>query len=244
MQRKGATPEIAKAIVRTRSSVIAALLVKKGEADAMLAGLTGRFPKVLQHIQEVIGCQEGVHSAATLSGISTEYGNFFFCDTYVNPNPTAEEIADSAILAAEKLRDFGKTPRIALLSYSSFGSRDGESPTKMRKALEILQQKAPDIEVEGEMEADVALIPEVRESLFPNSHLKGRANLFMMPNLDSANMAINLLRNFTKGVTVGPILLGSKKAAHVLIPTASVRRIINMTAIAVVDAQKKTEQER
>ncbi len=239
MQRKGATPEIAKAIVRTRSSVIAALMVKRGEADAMLAGLTGRFPKVLQHIQEVLGCQEGVHSAATLSGISTEYGNFFFCDTYVNPNPTAEEIADSAILAAEKLRDFGKTPRIALLSYSSFGSREGESPAKMRKALEILQKKAPDLEIEGEMEADVALIPEVRESLFPNSHLTGRANLFMMPNLDSANMAINLLRNFTKGVTVGPILLGSKESAHVLIPTSSVRRIINMTAIAVVDAQNK-----
>ena len=244
MQRKGATPDIAKAIVRTRSSVIAALMVKRGEADAMLAGLTGRFPKVLQHIQEVLGCQQGVHNAATLSGISTEYGNFFFCDTYVNPNPTAEEIAESAILAAEKLRDFGKVPRIALLSYSSFGSRDGESPRKMREAMEILRQRAPDLEIEGEMEADVALIPEVRESLFPNSKLEGRANLFMMPNLDSANMAINLLRNFTKGVTVGPILLGSKQAAHVLIPTASVRRVINMTAIAVVDAQNKETREK
>jgi len=239
MQRQGVTPDIAKSVVRTRTSVIAALMVKRGEADAMLAGLTGRFPKVLSHIQDVLGCQNGVQQAATLSGISTEYGNFFFCDTYVNPNPSAEQIADSAILAAEKLRDFGKTPRIALLSYSSFGSRDGESPTKMRKALDILRQKAPDIEIEGEMEADVALIPEVRESMFPNSRLKGRANLFMMPNLDSANMAINLLRNFTKGVTVGPILLGCNQAAHVLIPTASVRRIINMTAIAVVDAQNK-----
>ena len=244
MQRKGITPDIAKAIVRTRTSVIASLMVKRGEADAMLAGLTSRFPKVLQHIQEVLGCQEGVHQAATLSGISTEYGNFFFCDTYVNPNPSAEQIAESAILAAEKLRDFGKTPRIALLSYSSFGSRDGKSPNKMRKALEILQERAPDLEVEGEMEADIALIPEVRATMFPNSKLKGRANLFMMPNLDSANMAINLLRNFTKGVTVGPILLGSKQAAHVLIPTASVRRVINMTAIAVVDAQNKEASEK
>lgn len=242
MQRQGITPDIAKAIVRTRTSVIASLMVKRGEADAMLAGLTGRFPKVLSHIQEVLGLQEGVENTATLSGISTEYGNFFFCDTYVNPNPSAEQIAESAILAAQRLRDFGKTPRIALLSYSSFGSRDGESPTKMRKALDILRKKAPDLEIEGEMEADIALIPEVRESMFPNSQLKGRANLFMMPNLDSANMAINLLRNFTKGVTVGPILLGSKQAAHVLIPTASVRRIINMTAIAVVDAQNKEQE--
>ncbi len=244
MQRKGVTPEIAKAVVRTRSSLIAALMVKRGEADAMLAGLTGRFTTVLNYVQEVLGCQKGVHSAATLSGIATEYGNFFFCDTYVNPNPTAEQIADFAILAAEKLRDFGKIPRIALLSYSSFGSREGESPDKMREALRILQEKAPELEVEGEMEADIALLPELREEMFPNSRLKGRANLFMMPNLDSANMAINLIRNFTKGVTVGPILLGSKQAAHVLIPTASVRRILNMTAMAVVDAQKKSEQER
>ncbi len=244
MQRKGITPDIAKAIVRTRTSVIASLMVKRGEADAMLAGLTGRFPKVLQHIQEVIGRQGGVKEVATLSGISTEYGNFFFCDTYVNPNPDAEQIAESALLAAEKLKDFGRTPRIALLSYSSFGSRQGESPDKMRKALDILRKRAPDLEVEGEMEADIALIPEVRESMFPNSKLQGRANLFIMPNLDSANMAINLIRTFTKGVTIGPILLGSKQAAHVLIPTASVRRIINMTTIAVVDAQKNAENER
>ena len=238
MQRKGVTPEVAKAIVRTRNSVIAALMVKRGEADAMLAGLISRFPKVLSHIQEILGYQNENQHTATLSGISTEYGNFFFCDTYVTPNPSAEQIAESAILAAAKLRDFGRTPRIALLSYSSFGSRDGESPSKMRKALEILRNKAPNLEIEGEMEADIALIPEIRESIFPNSQLKGRANLFIMPNLDSANMAINLLRNFTNGVTVGPILLGSKQAAHVLIPTASVRRIINMTAMAVVDAQK------
>ena len=244
MQRNGITPDIAKAIVRTRPTVIAALMVKRGEADAMLAGLTGRFPKILQHIQGVLGCKNGVQQAATLSGISTEYGNFFFCDTYVNPDPNAEQIAESALLAAEKLHDFGKIPRIALLSYSSFGSRDGQSPNKMRKALEIIQAKAPDLEIEGEMEADIALIPELRESIFPNSKLKGRANLFMMPNLDSANMAINLLRNFTKGVTVGPILLGCKQAAHVLIPTASVRRIINMTAIAVVDAQHKDAEKK
>jgi len=177
-----------------------------------------------------------------MSGISTEYGNFFFCDTYVNPDPTAEEIAETAILAAEKLKDFGKTPRIALLSYSSFGSRGGKSPRKMRKALEILRKKAPELEIEGEMEADVALIPELRDEVFPGSKLRGRANLFIMPNLDTANAIINMVRCFTKGVTVGPILLGSKQAAHVLIPAASVRRILNMTAIAVVDAQNKVEQ--
>ena len=242
MQRHGVTPEIAKAIVRTRSSVIAALMVKRGEADAMLAGLTGRFPKVLTHITDVLGMSDGVEQTATMSGISTEYGNFFFCDTYVNPDPDAEEIAETAILAAEKLKDFGKTPRIALLSYSSFGSRGGKSPKKMRKALEILRKKAPHLEIEGEMEADIALIPELREQVFPNSQLKGRANLFIMPNLDTANAIINMLRCFTKGVTIGPILLGCKQAAHVLIPTASVRRIINMTTIAVVDAQNKTDE--
>lgn len=239
MQRNGITPDIAKALVRTRTSVIAALMVKRGEADAMLAGLSGRFPKVLKHVTDVIGIKNNVTQPATISGISTEYGNFFFCDTYVNPDPDAEEIAETAILAAEKLKDFGKTPRIALLSYSSFGSRGGKSPRKMRKALKILREKAPDLTIEGEMEADLALLPELREHIFPNSRLKGRANLFMMPNLDTANAVINMLRCFTKGVTIGPILLGCKQAAHVLIPTASVRRIINMTSIAVVDAQNK-----
>lgn len=243
MQRQGVTPEIAKSIVRTRPSVISALMVKRGEADAMLAGLTGRFPKVLTHIEDVLGLQEGVEKSATMSGISTEYGNFFFCDTYVNPDPDPEEIAETALLAAETLKDFGKTPRIALISYSSFGSRGGKSPRKMRKALDILRVKAPDMEIEGEMEADIALIPELRKSVFPNSKLFGRANLFVLPNLDTANAIINMLKNFTKGVTIGPILLGSKKAAHVLIPTASVRRVINMTAIAVVDAQKKEVEE-
>ena len=242
MQRDGVTPEIAKAIVRTRTSVIAALMVKRGEADAMLAGLSGRFPKVLNHVSEIIGKQEGVTKHATMSGISTEYGNFFFCDTYVNPNPSAQEIADTAILAAEKLKAFGKKPRIALISYSSFGSREGESPDKMREALKILHEIAPDLEIEGEMEADVALIPELRRKAFPGSKLKGRANLFMLPNLDTANAVINMIKCFTKGVTVGPILLGSKQAAHVLTPASSVRRIINMTAIAVIDAQNQNKK--
>lgn len=238
MQRNGVTPEIAKAIVRTRSSVIAALMVKRGEADAMLAGLAGRFSKVLKHIIEVLGLKEDVQQPSAVSGISTEYGNFFFCDTHVNADPDAEEIAETALMAAEKLRDFGKFPRLALLSYSSFGSRGGRSPKKMREVLEILRRKAPELEIEGEMEADIALMPELREAVFPNSKLSGRANLFIMPNLDTANAVINMLKCFTKGVTIGPILLGSKQAAHVLVPTSSVRRIINMTAMAVVDAQK------
>ena len=244
MKRQGVTPGIAKAIVRTRTSVIAALMVKRGEADAMLAGLTGRFPKVLEHVNEVIGLQEGVSKPATMSGISTEYGNFFFCDTYVNPNPDAQEIAETALLAAERLKDFGRTPRIALISYSSFGSRDGKSPNKMRKALEILHKIAPDLEIEGEMEADVALLPALRKEVFPDSKLEGRANLFVLPNLDTANALINMIRCFTKGVTVGPMLLGSKQAAHVLTPNSSVRRIINMTAIAVVDAQKQVTRDK
>ena len=145
-------------------------------------------------------------------------------------------------MAAEKLKAFGKTPRIALISYSSFGSREGESPNKMREALRILHEIAPELEIEGEMEADVALLPALRKEVFPGSKLKGRANLFVLPNLDTANAVINMIRCFTKGVTVGPILLGSKQAAHVLTPSSSVRRIINMTAIAVIDAQNQNKK--
>lgn len=242
MQRQGVTPEIAKAMVRTRTSVIAALMVKRGEADAMLAGLNGRYPKVLAHINNIIGLEDGVSQSAAMTGISSDYGNFFFCDTHVNPNPDAQQIADMVILAAEKLKMFGKTPRVALISYSSFGSREGESPTKMRKALDILRKIAPDLEVEGEMEGDIALLPELRHEVFPGSHLSGRANIFAFPNLDTASAVINMLKCFTKGVVVGPMLLGSKQAAHVLTPTATVRRIINLTAISVVDSQLKVEQ--
>ncbi|MGJ8662096.1 MAG: NADP-dependent malic enzyme [Marinicella sp.] len=236
MQRQGVSPEIAKAIVRTRTTVIAALMVKRGEADAMLAGLTGRFHKVLQHIIDVIGLNDETLSG--LSAVATDMGSYFVTDTNVNANPTAEEIASMAISAAERVKAFGKTPRLALMSYSNFGTHDGDSPDKMRKALKIIRKQVPDLAVEGEMDAEYALMPNIRAHAFPNANYEQKANLLIMPNLDSATMALNMIRYFSQGVTVGPMLMGTKLPAHVLSPSSSVRRIVNMVAIAAVDAQK------
>ncbi len=240
MERQGISPEIAKAVVRTRTTVIAALMVKRGEADAMLAGLTGRYPKVLQHIIDVIGLKNGTPSS--LSAVATDMGNYFITDTNVTANPNAEQIATTAIQAAELVKTFGKTPRVALMSYSNFGSRDGESPKKMRKAFELITERAPDLAVEGEMDAEYALLPGIRAQTFPNSQFNQRANLMVMPNLDTATTALNMIRYFSQGVTVGPILMGTKQPAHVLNPSSSVRRIINMVAIATVDAQKAADE--
>jgi len=236
MQRKGVSPQIAKAVVRTRTTVIAALMVKRGEADAMLAGLTGRFHKVLQHIIDVIGLKDQTPSG--LSAVATDMGSYFVTDTNVNPNPSAEEIANMAISAAERVKAFGKTPRLALMSYSNFGTRDGNSPEKMRKALKLIRKLAPELAVEGEMDAEFALMPNIRAHVFPNANYEQKANLLIMPNLDSATMALNMIRYFSQGVTVGPMLMGTNLPAHVLNPSSSVRRIVNMVAIAAVDAQK------
>ncbi len=236
MERQGVSPQIAKAMVRTRTTVIAALMVKRGEADAMLAGLTGRFKKVLQHITDVIGLEDQTPSG--LSAVATDVGSYFITDTNVNPNPSAEEIAHMAISAAERVKAFGKTPRLALMSYSNFGTREGNSPDKMRKALQLIKQMAPDLAVEGEMDAEYALMPNIRKHVFPNANYAQKANLLIMPNLDSATMALNMIRYFSQGVTVGPMLMGTRLPAHVLSPSSSVRRIVNMVAIAAVDAQK------
>lgn len=241
MERQGVSPQIAKAIVRTRTTVIAALMVKRGEADAMLAGLTGRFQKVLQHITDVIGLKnQGLkdQTPSGLSAVATDVGSYFITDTNVNPNPSAEEIANMAISAAERVKAFGKTPRLALMSYSNFGMRDGNSPEKMRKALKLIKKLAPDLAVEGEMDAEYALMPNIRGQVFPNANYSQKANLLVMPNLDSATMALNMIRYFSQGVTVGPMLMGTQLPAHVLNPSSSVRRIVNMVAIAAVDAQK------
>lgn len=235
MQRRGVSPEIAKAVVRTRTTVIAALMVKRGEADAMLAGLNGRYHKVLQHIIDVIGLKD--QTPSSLSAVATDRGSYFITDTNVNPNPTAEEIASMAISAAERVKAFGKTPRLALLSYSNFGTRDGDSPEKMRAALALIKEQAPELQVEGEMDAEYALVPKIRSQVFPNAQYDRKANLLIMPNLDTATTALNMIRYFSEGVTVGPMLMGTQLPAHVLNPSSSVRRILNMVAIAAVDAQ-------
>jgi len=237
MERHGISPDTAKAIVRTRNSVIAALMVHLGDADALITGIVGRFRNKLQYIMDVIGIRPGGNVVGTLGVLNTDNGTYFICDTHVNPDPTAEQIAEIALMAAEKIRMFGIEPRIALLSHSSFGSHSDASATKMKRATDLIVEANPELEIEGEMPADMALNPEYRKKVFPNSRLRGPANLLVMPDLDSAHIAFNLSRVVSSGVTVGPILMGASKPAHVLTPSATVRRIVNMTAIAAVDAQ-------
>ena len=237
MERRGISPDTAKAIVRTRTSVIAALMVHRGEADALITGVVGRFRKKLQYVMDVIGKQDGTDVIATMGALNTEEGTYFVCDTDVNSDPSASEIAEITMMAAEKIKIFGIRPRIALLSHSSFGSYEDKSARKMKKALEILREQAPHLEIEGEMTADMALNEEYRKQMFPNSRLHGPANLLVVPNLDSAHIAFGLARAVSNAVTVGPILLGASMPVHVLTPSASERRVMNMTAIAVVDAQ-------
>ena len=237
MERRGISPDTAKAVVRTRPSVIAALMVRRGEADALITGVVGRYRKKLQYVMDVIGKQPGANVIAAMGALNTAEGAYFICDTNVNSDPTAEEIAEITMMAAEKIKIFGIRPRIALLSHSSFGSYGDKSAGKMKKALKILREKAPDMEIDGEMTADMALNEEYRQTVFPNSQLHGPANLMVAPNLDSAHIAFGLARAISNAVTVGPILLGASMPAHILSPSASQRRVMNMTAIAVVDAQ-------
>jgi malate dehydrogenase (oxaloacetate-decarboxylating)(NADP+) len=237
MQRKGVTPAAAKAIVRSRDVVIAALMVRRGEADAMLCGMVGRYARKLRYVREVLGLDAGSKGLSALSAVLNEKGVTFFADTHVQVDPCAEQIADCVRQAAFRLRLFGVTPKVALVGHSNFGSSEAPAAQKLRDALALLHQREPKLEVEGEMHADLALNEELRERVFPESRLKGRANLLVFGNIDAANAGYNLTRAMTDGVGLGPILMGLGKAAHVLTPSATIRRIVNMTAVAAVDAQ-------
>lgn len=239
MERKGVSPSAAKDILRTRTTVIAAIAVYRGDADAMITGLVGRYDTKLKFLRDVLGSRQAGKTAAALSVLNTDRGVYFICDTHVNADPSAEEIAEIALLAAERVRMFGVEPRIALLSHSSFGSHVDASSRKMNRATELLAQAAPELEIDGEMSADMALSTAFREQEFPNSRLRGPANLLVMPNLDSANITLNFARIVSDAVTVGPILMGLDYPAHILTPTSSVRRVINMTAFSVVEAQMR-----
>ncbi len=234
MQRQGVTPESAKREMRRRTTLIAAMLVHKGDADAMLCGTVSQPLRHLSYIDEVIGHQAGVKTYAAMNILLLPKHTLFICDTHVNLDPTAEQIAEMTLLAAEEVRRFGLTPKAALLSHSSFGSHANPSAQKMARARELLEQLAPELEVEGEMHGDAALSETLRQPLFPNSRLKGEANLLIMPNLDAANIAYNLLKvTAGDGITIGSILLGANKSVHILTSTATVRRIVNMSALAV-----------
>ena len=243
-KRKGVTQAIARDAMRTRPTLIGAMLMRRGETDAMLCGTTGVYTDHLSAVRDVIGTRPGVRLFAAMNMIMLPERQVFICDTQVNLAPNAEELAEITILAAEEVRRFGLTPRIAMLSHSSFGSSDSPEAQTVRDALALLEQRAPDLDVEGEMQGDAALSAHVLESAFTGARLPGNANLLVMPNLDAANIAHGLLRMaVSNGITVGPILLGAAKPVHILDTTASVRRIVNMTALAAADvaAQHKSD---
>ncbi len=240
MQRKGVTVEYAQREARRRSTLIAALMVKFGKADGMLCGTYSSYDIHLDFVKNVIGLKEGRSTFFTLNALMLEDRNLFIADTYVNTNPTAEQLAEMTILAAEEVRRFGMTPRVALLSHSSFGSDQFDpSAQKMREVFRLLSEQAPELEVEGEMHGDAALDDNIRHFAFPNSRFKGSANLLIMPNLDAANISFNLLKATSgNNVTIGPILLGAAKPVHILTPTATTRRLVNMTALTVAEIQQ------
>jgi len=241
MERKGVIPDTARTVARTDTTVIAALAIHRGEADAMLCGLEGGYQKHLDHVIDIFGLAEGVRDCSAVNMLILSSGTYFLADTYVTPDPTAEEIAEMTLMAAAHVRRFGTEPKVALLSHANFGSADTPSARKMRAALALLHAQAPDLEVEGEMHGDAALNEELRQRIFPNSRLKGSANLLILPNLDAANIAYNLIKAMANGLSVGPILIGLARPAHILTPSVTARGIVNMSAVAVVDTQDRAD---
>ncbi|HBQ89531.1 NADP-dependent malic enzyme [Alcaligenes aquatilis] len=241
--REGVTPDIAKAMIRKHNSLIGVMLLQRGDADGMICGVASNYDSQLNYVEQVIGLKKEAQTFAAMNVLMLPTQTLFVCDTHVNENPTAEQIADMTIQAAEEVRRFGVVPRVALLSHSNFGSRQTESSRKMAKARQILAERAPDLEVDGEMHADSALSEKIRLKAFPDSTLRGSANLLITPNLDAGNITYNMLKmTGSNGVAMGPILLGAARPIHILTTSATVRRIINMTALAVVDAQQEAQQ--
>ncbi len=234
--RKGVTPADARAVTRREGTVIAALLLKRSEGQAMVCGTTGRYDKHLKDIADIIGRRPGAGVFAALSAMVLPSGAVFMADTQVNYDPSAAELAEIAVLAARQVRRFGITPKIALVSHSNFGSAQTETAAKMREALLLISRRDPLLEVEGEMQADAALSDAVRAELFPQSRLSGQANLLMMPTLDAANIAFNMLKVLGGGIPIGPLLLGTASPAHIVTPAVTVRGLVNVSALAVVGA--------
>ncbi len=236
-ERKGVSPEAAKTIIRTNTTAIGAIMVKRGEADAMICGAYGQYMWHQRYVMDVIGRRPDCSIMAALSVMIQPTGTVFLADTYVNPDPTPEELAEITLLAAEEVRRFGIEPKVALLSHSNFGNVNNPSAMKMRRTVEILDELAPSFEYEGEMHADAALDEDIRKRIFPNSRLNGPANLLIMPNLDAANTSSNLLKIMGNGLRVGPVLLGAAQPAHIVTPSVTARGLFNLTALACVEAQ-------
>ncbi|MBV8848983.1 MAG: NADP-dependent malic enzyme, partial [Methylobacteriaceae bacterium] len=240
--RHGITPSLARTLVRTSATVISALMVRRGDADAMLCGLEGRFNLHRRHIEHIIGMLPGATSLYATSLLITSKGAFFLTDTHVHENPSAEQIAEMAVMSAGHVRRFGIEPKIALVAHSDFGSHDDPSSRKMREALALVRERAPSLEIDGEMQADSALSQATRDLVLPGSTLKGEANVLVMPTLDSANIAFQMAKVVADALPVGPILIGAAQPAHILTPSVTARGIVNMTAIAVAEAQADEEQ--
>jgi len=236
-ERKGVTIQFAKIEMRRRLTLIASMLLHKGEVDGMICGTWGSTGQHLAHIDQVVGRRPGVQTYACMNGLILPGRQVFLVDTHVNYDPTAEQLCEITILAAEEMRRFGLVPKAALLSHSNFGSSNQPSALKMREALALIQERAPWLEIDGEMHGDTALDAAYRKELMPRSTLTGEANLLVCPNIDAANISYNLLKTAAGGgIAIGPVLLGAAKPVHILTPSATVRRIVNMTALTVADA--------
>ena len=237
MGRDGVSPEAAKATVRRSNTLIAALMLKRGEVDAMLCGLVGRFDAHLDHVRRVIGQKAGARTMATMNALMLDAHTLFLTDTFVNEEPSAEELADIALMAAAEVRRFGMPAKVAFLSHSMYGSSQRPSARRMRAARDLFVARAPEIECDGELQGDAALSEAIRGSALSQNSLAGAANLLVLPNLDAANILFNVLKVVAShGVTIGPILLGAAAPVHILTPSATMRRLVNMTALAVADA--------
>ena len=235
--RRGITPEIARTLVRTSTTVIAALALRRGDADAMICGLEGRFRSKLRHIRDIIGMAPGVKELAAMSLLITNKGAYFLSDTHVQSEPSAEALAETVILCANHISRFGIVPKIAALSHSDFGEYDTTTSLKMRRVVQLVRERDPTLEIDGEMQVSSALLEATRERFLPTSHLKGEANLLIMPGLSSANIAYQFVKVLSDALPIGPILLGAAKPAHILTDSVTARGVVNMTAIAVVEAQ-------
>jgi malate dehydrogenase (oxaloacetate-decarboxylating)(NADP+) len=240
VERRGVSPSHAQRVVRNGSTDVAGLLLRRGDADAMICGAVGRYQTQLRHVSQVVGKLSGVRGFAALSAMILPSGPLFIADTHVSYDPPPEQLVEIALLAADVVRRFGIEPRVALLSHSSFGSENTPSAQKMRDVLGKLLELAPELEVEGEMQADAAISSFIREEVFPHSRLNGAANLLIAPGLDAANIAFNLLKVVSGSVAIGPILLGAAKPVHIVTPSITVRGLLNMAAVAVVDAARAT----
>jgi len=240
MRRNGATPEVAKAAVRRSNTIIGSLMVSLGDADALICGLVGTYMTHLERIDSVLGKREGARNYAAVNALMTNQGPLFIADTYVNDDPSAEELAEIAWMAAQEVMRFGLPPKVAFLSHSSFGSSKRPSARKMRAARDLFVERHPEVECDGELHGDAALLPSIRSAYLPDSTLSGSANLLICPNLDAANILYNVLKETTSGgVTVGPILMGTAATAYILTPAATVRRVLNMTALAAAHAGRR-----